>query len=60
MCMRNADCCSYNPIFMNDAMAGQDPLRSYGDETYQRLKSTHQSYDPLGFFATRQGGFKFT
>ncbi|KAK2616288.1 hypothetical protein QQS21_000722 [Conoideocrella luteorostrata] len=51
---------SYNPIFMNDAMEGQDVLRSYGNETYARLLSTHEAYDPHGFFAERQGGFKFT
>lgn len=51
---------SYNPIFMNDAMYDQDVLRSYGNTTYDRLKATHEMYDPKGFFATRQGGFKFS
>ncbi|KAM4057732.1 FAD binding domain-containing protein [Hirsutella rhossiliensis] len=51
---------SYNPIFMNDAMADQNVLQSYGDGTYQRLKAIHQDYDPDGFFSTRQGGFKFS
>ncbi|KAG8409112.1 hypothetical protein J3459_017770 [Metarhizium acridum] len=51
---------SYNPIFMNDAMEGQDVLQSYGNETFSRLFSIHKAYDPQGFFSNRQGGFKFT
>ncbi|KAJ6437126.1 FAD-binding, type 2 [Purpureocillium lavendulum] len=51
---------SYNPIFMNDAMYDQDVLRSYGNTTYDRLKATHDAYDPEGFLSTRQGGFKFS
>ena len=45
---------------MNDAMYDQDVLRSYGNTTYDRLKATHEMYDTKGFFATRQGGFKFS
>ncbi|UNI20885.1 hypothetical protein JDV02_006934 [Purpureocillium takamizusanense] len=56
----DVDFISYNPIFMNDAMHGQDVLRSYGNATYDRLKATHEAYDPEGFFAERQGGFKFS
>ncbi|PHH88798.1 hypothetical protein CDD83_7047 [Cordyceps sp. RAO-2017] len=51
---------SYNPLFMNDAMADQKVLQSYGEDNYQRLKAIHQKYDPDDFFSTRQGGFKFT
>lgn len=45
---------------MNDAMYDQKVLESYGDATYNRLKATHEAYDPEGFFATRQGGWTFT
>ncbi|OAA34241.1 FAD-binding, type 2 [Metarhizium rileyi] len=54
------DFLSYNPIFMNDAMQGQDVLRSYGNETYARLSSIREAYDPQNFFSDRQAGFKFT
>lgn len=45
---------------MNDAMDGQDVLRSYGNKTFSRLLSIHEEYDPHGLFSERQGGFKFT
>ncbi|VUC32592.1 unnamed protein product [Clonostachys rosea] len=51
---------SYNPLFMNDAISGQDVLKSYGDATYNRLKSTHAAYDPEGLFSGRQKGFTFS
>ncbi|KAJ9150677.1 FAD-binding, type 2 [Pleurostoma richardsiae] len=51
---------SYNPLFMNDAMYDQPVLQSYGEATYQKLKSTHAKYDPEGFFSQRQKGFTFT
>lgn len=57
---RSADNCSYNPVFMNDAIYSQEVLQTYGNKSYERLKATHQKYDPNGFFATRQDGFKFT
>jgi len=50
---------SYNPIFMNDAQAGEHVLQSYGDRNYHRLKEIQEKYDPKGFFLNRQGGFKF-
>lgn len=50
---------SFNPIFMNDAMYDQDVLQSFGWPIYQRLKWTHEKYDPTGFFSTRQGGWTF-
>lgn len=50
----------YNPIFYNDAESDQDVLRSYGNTTYQRLKSIQRSVDPSGLFSTRTGGFKYT
>jgi hypothetical protein len=49
----------YNPIFLNDAMYDQKPLQSYGHDTYDKLKSIQQKYDPAGFFPSRTGGFKF-
>ena len=50
----------YNPIFMNDATHDQDPLHSYGEQAYERLKAIQRSIDPQGVFATRTYGFKFT
>lgn len=44
---------------MNDAMDGQEVLRSYGNATYDKLVGVHEAYDPRGFFSDRQGGFKF-
>lgn len=52
--------CSYNPIFMNDALDTDPVLESYGAETYARLRAIQRAYDPDGFMATRQGGFSFT
>lgn len=49
----------YNPTFLNDAMYDQKPLQSYGQATYDRLKSIQKAYDPSGLFPTRTGGFKF-
>ncbi|KAL2066453.1 hypothetical protein VTL71DRAFT_2524 [Oculimacula yallundae] len=49
----------YRPsVFMNDAMAGQDVLRGYGNETFERLRSVQRAYDPIGFFPERTGGLK--
>lgn len=56
----DVDFISHNPIFMNDGMYDQKVLESYGDVNYQKLKAVAQSVDPTGFFANRQGGFKFT
>ncbi|KAI9048116.1 hypothetical protein LZ554_007911 [Drepanopeziza brunnea f. sp. 'monogermtubi'] len=51
----------YKPaVFMNDAMADQQVFRGYGDDTYQRLKSIQEAYDPIQLFPTRTGGFKLT
>jgi hypothetical protein len=50
----------YDLIFMNDAMAGQLVLQSYGDATYQRLKSVQKEYDQMGVFPQRTNGFKLT
>lgn len=51
---------NFNPMFMNDAMYNQDPLRSYGGATYNKLKAIQQKRDPNGFFSKRTGGFKYT
>jgi len=45
----------YDPTFMNDAMYDQDPLHSYGESTYERLKGIQQPVDPSRLFATRTG-----
>lgn len=50
----------YNPLFMNDAMFNQDPLKSYGSATYSRLQQIQRRRDPKGFLSKRQGGFKLT
>jgi hypothetical protein len=50
----------YKMIFMNDAMADQPVLQSYGDATYQRLKNIQEAYDMLGLFRHQTNGFKFT
>lgn len=55
----DVDFTNWNPLFMNDAMFNQDPLRSYGDATYNRLRQIQRQRDPNGFFAKRTGGFKF-
>ncbi|KAL3418333.1 FAD binding domain-containing protein [Phlyctema vagabunda] len=55
----NPEDTKYKPLFMNDAMADQDPVRSYGDGSYEQLKATYEKYDPDHFFATRTGGFKY-
>ncbi|KXT17802.1 hypothetical protein AC579_5322 [Pseudocercospora musae] len=48
------------PLFMNDAMFDQDPLRSYPDDVYAKLKQIQRQRDPDGFFSNRTGGFKFS
>ncbi|KAM3414235.1 hypothetical protein BST61_g10892 [Cercospora zeina] len=48
----------YRPLFMNDAMFNQDPLKSYPAESYARLQQIQQERDPNGFFSRRTGGFK--
>jgi hypothetical protein len=50
---------NFNPVFMNDAMYDQDPLRSYGEETYQRLAQIQKQVDSQGLFSKRTKGFKF-
>lgn len=50
---------NFNPVFMNDAMYNQDPLRSYGDEIYQRLAQIQKQVDPQGLFSKRTKGFQF-
>jgi hypothetical protein len=50
---------NFNPIFMNDAMYNQDPLQSYGEETYNRLAQIQKQVDPLGLFSKRTKGWKF-
>ncbi|KAF2174162.1 hypothetical protein M409DRAFT_16430 [Zasmidium cellare ATCC 36951] len=51
---------NFNPLFMNDAMYNQDPVRSYGEETYERLRGIQRQRDPSGLFSGRTGGWKFT
>ncbi|KAI9676693.1 MAG: hypothetical protein M1822_008256 [Bathelium mastoideum] len=51
---------SYNPIFPNDGMFDQQVYQSFGNSTYQQLKTIQQRWDPQGFFSQRQGGFKFS
>lgn len=48
----------YGPVFLNDAMFDQDPLRSYGSENYERLKRIQKEVDSDGLFPSRTGGFK--
>lgn len=48
----------YRPLFMNDAMFNQDPLKSYPAESYARLQQIQRQRDPNGFFSKRTGGFK--
>lgn len=46
-------------IFPNDAYLSQDPLRSFGMNTYRKLKRIARTYDPEGIFQSRlAGGFK--
>lgn len=50
----------YRPLFMNDAMFNQDPLKSYPADVYSRLQQIQKQRDPKGFLSKRQGGFKLT
>lgn len=46
-------------IFLNDAYLSQDPLRSFGTNTFRKLKRIARTYDPMGIFQSRlAGGFK--
>jgi len=46
-------------VFMNDAFSSQDPLRSYGPRTFQRLQQIGKEYDPQKLFQRNMpGGFK--
>lgn len=46
-------------IFPNDAYLSQDPLRSFGMNTYRKFKRIARTYDPAANFRTRlAGGFK--
>lgn len=46
-------------VFLNDAYMDQDPLRSYGLNTYRKLLRIRRTADPSGFFQQRlAGGFK--
>jgi hypothetical protein len=47
-------------VFFNDAMYDQNPLQSYGEGSYNRLKVIQRRADPLGFFPSRTGGFVYT
>jgi hypothetical protein len=49
----------YNPLFANDAQTGQPVLASYGQESFDRLKSIHEQYDPNDLFLLQTGGLKF-
>jgi hypothetical protein len=49
----------YNPLFLNDAMYDQQPAKSYGGNSYERLTAIQKEVDPNGFFSTRTGGFKY-
>jgi hypothetical protein len=42
--------------FMNDASYIQSPLKSYGSEMLEFLKTTSQKYDPQGIFQEKQNG----
>ncbi|RYP51844.1 hypothetical protein DL768_002920 [Monosporascus sp. mg162] len=45
--------------FINDAYTNQQPFRSYGEDSWSRLKDVHQQYDPMGVFQHLvPGGFK--
>ncbi|KAF7190653.1 putative FAD-linked oxidoreductase [Pseudocercospora fuligena] len=56
----NLEFAASRPLFMNDAMFNQDPLRSYPDDVYAKLKQIQRQRDPNGFFSKRTGGFKFS
>ena len=46
-------------IFLNDAYFTQDPLRSYGMNTYRKLKRISRAADASSIFQRRvPGGFK--
>ena len=46
-------------IFLNDAFMTQKVLRSYGSNSFARLKAVSAKYDPHGMFQTQvPGGFK--
>ncbi|KAK5173437.1 uncharacterized protein LTR77_002118 [Saxophila tyrrhenica] len=45
------------PLFINDAAADQDPLKTFS--TYSRLQEIQAKYDPDDFFADYTGGWSF-
>ncbi|KAI1389021.1 oxidase/Diels-Alderase [Hypoxylon trugodes] len=52
----------YKPfLFLNDAHASQNPLQSYGQDSFDRLKVASLAYDPTQMFQTLvPGGFKLS
>ncbi|KAL8647216.1 MAG: hypothetical protein Q9226_006520 [Calogaya cf. arnoldii] len=50
----------YDPyIFLNDAAPGQKVMRSYGKESFERMKGISRKYDPKQMFQKQvPGGFK--
>lgn len=45
------------PLFISDANADQNPLRTYGG--FERLKEIKKKFDPDGFFTSKTGGWSF-
>jgi hypothetical protein len=46
-------------VFLNDAYFTQKPFEGSGKNVQSRLRSIAKTYDPQGFFQSRQpGGFK--
>ena len=46
-------------IFLNDAFETQKVLRSYGTDSFEKMKAVSAKYDPHGMFQTQvPGGFK--
>jgi hypothetical protein len=46
-------------VFLNDAYSSQSPIRSYGMNTFRRLKEVRRHIDPEGVFQRNvPGGFK--
>ncbi|KAL4877159.1 hypothetical protein BJY04DRAFT_230844 [Aspergillus karnatakaensis] len=49
----------YPYVYLNYAAANQNPLRSYGEENLEFLRTVSEKYDPLGVFQEQvPGGFK--
>lgn len=47
--------------YLNYSDISQDPLSTYGEDNFKRMREVAMKYDPTGVFQTRvPGGFKLS